>query len=169
MKPTEEKRGAWRGTLMHRFLSLADLDRVRKAGEDPEGELAKILEEMVASSVFTGEEGAAISTGEAAAYFRSPLGVRMLASPGVRREWGFNLYREERNLLVQGVIDCAFLEGDEWVLVDYKTDRVEDTKAFTDEYRPQLKWYAEAIRDLTGKPVKETWLYSLSRGEAYPV
>ena len=76
---------------------------------------------------------------------------------------------ELKSYMVQGVIDCAFLEGDEWVLVDYKTDRVEDTKAFTDEYRPQLKWYAEAIRDLTGKPVKETWLYSLSRGEAYPV
>ena len=44
---------------------------------------------------------------------------------------------------------------------------VEDEEAFRETYRPQLKWYAEALRDLTGKPVKEAWLYSLSRGQSY--
>ena len=87
----------------------------------------------------------------------------------MHREWGFNLYRPERNLLVQGVVDCAFMEDDGWVLVDYKTDRVEDEEAFREAYRPQLKWYAEAVRELTGKPVKETWLYALSRRQAYSV
>ena len=111
----------------------------------------------------------AIRTEDAAAFFRSFLGERMLNSPVVRREWDFNLFRPERNLLVQGVVDSAFLEEDGWVLVDYKTDQVEDEAAFTEVYRPQLKWYAEAVRELTGKPVKETWLYSLSRKKAYPV
>ena len=68
---------------------------------------------------------------------------------------------------MQGVIDCAFREGDGWILVDYKTDRVEDTDAFVALYRPQLKWYAEALRELSGLPVKEAWLYSLFRSEAF--
>ena len=117
--------------------------------------------------MFTEEEGAVIRPEDAAAYFGSPLGRRMLASGQVRREWGFNYLRPERNLLVQGVVDCVFLEEDGWILVDYKTDRVEDEASFTAVYRPQLKWYAEALRELSGRPVRETWLYSISRREAY--
>ena len=169
MMPPEEKRGAWRGTVTHRFLSLTDLDRIREAGEDPVPVLEQMKEEMVSGSVFTEEEGAVIRPEDAAAYYTSPLGRRMLAGFAVHREWGFNLYQPERNLLVQGVVDCAFMEDDGWVLVDYKTDRVEDEEAFRETYRPQLKWYAEAVRELTGKPVKETWLYALSRRQAYPV
>ena len=169
MSPPPEKRGAWRGTLMHRFLSLADLAPIREAGAETEAILGRMKEEMVESCIFTEEEAMAIRTEDAAAFFRSFLGERMLNSPVVRREWDFNLFRPERNLLVQGVVDSAFLEEDGWVLVDYKTDQVEDEAAFTEVYRPQLKWYAEAVRELTGKPVKETWLYSLSRKKAYPV
>ncbi len=167
MMPPEEKRGAWRGTIMHRFLSLTDLDRIRQAGQELFPVLEQMKEEMISGTVFSEEEGAVIRPEEAAEYYRSALGIRMLAAAEVRREWGFNLYRPERNLLVQGVVDCAFLEADGWVLVDYKTDRVEDPEAFTELYRPQLKWYAEAVRELTGKPVKETWLYSIARREAY--
>ena len=39
--------------------------------------------------------------------------------------------------------------------------------AFVEEYRPQLEWYAVALRELTGKPVKESWLYALSVDKAY--
>ena len=167
MGTPQEKRGAWRGTVIHRFLSLADLDKLRNAGEDLPGALLLMKEKMLEDSVFTPEEGAVIHPEDAAAYLQSELGRRMLASGEVHREWGFNLYRPERNLLVQGVVDCAFLEDGGWVLVDYKTDRVEDEEAFRDTYRPQLKWYAEALRELTGKPVKEMWLYSISRQKAY--
>ncbi len=167
MMPPEEKKGAWRGTVTHRFLSLTDPERIRSAGENLLQALREMKEEMVAAAVFTEEEGAAISPEDAAAFYSSALGSRMLAGSSLHREWGFNLYRPERNMLVQGVVDCAFMEGDGWILVDYKTDRVEDPEAFVGMYRPQLEWYSEAIRELTGKPVREAWLYSLSRREAY--
>ena len=72
--------------------TLVPLDRLRKAGNNPEQELEKILEGMKAEKVFTPEEAAVISVQDAASYFRSDLGARMLASPDVHREWGFNLY-----------------------------------------------------------------------------
>ena len=169
MQPPPEKRGAWRGTLVHRFLSLADLDRIRRSGEDPVPALQAMKEEMLSSGVFTPEEGAVIRPEDAAAYFRSPLGLRMLESPEVRREWDFNLYRPEMNLLVQGVVDCAFREKEGWVLVDYKTDHVENVSELVETYRLQLQWYAQAIGTLTGQPVKEAWLYSISRRESCPV
>jgi len=168
MAPPPERQGAWRGTVIHRFLSLADLDRLRKAEGNLVSEIGAMKADQLAAGVFTEEEAAVIPPEAAAAWFGCPLGQRMLCSPEVRREWGFNFYKPERNLLVQGVIDCAFREGDGWILVDYKTDRVEDVEAFIDVYSPQLRWYAEALRELTGKPVKEAWLYSVSRGEAFP-
>ena len=167
MSPPPERKGAWRGTVIHRFLSLADLDAVRQAEGDLLETLRAMREKMLEDRVFTKEEGAVIRAEDAAAWLQSPLGQRMLASPEVRREWGFNLYREERNLLVQGVVDCAFAEDGGWVIVDYKTDRAEDEEAFTAVYRPQLKWYAEAVSELTGRPVKEMWLYSITRRKAY--
>ena len=150
MAPPPEKQGAWRGTVIHRFLSIADLDKLREAGGNLLPVLQHMKEEMLTAGVFTEEEGAVIRPEDAAAWFGSPLGRRLLASPQLRREWGFNYFLPDRNLLVQGVIDCAFREGDGWILVDYKTDRVEDTDAFVALYRPQLKWYAEALRELSG-------------------
>ncbi|MCA9729250.1 MAG: ATP-binding domain-containing protein, partial [Candidatus Eisenbacteria bacterium] len=52
---------------------------------------------------------------------------------------------------VDGVVDLAFLEGDRWIVVDYKTDR-ELTRALA-VYRRQIALYVRAIRIATGVPV----------------
>ena len=167
MAPPPEKYGAWRGTMIHRFLSLTDLEKIRQAGEDGlVPALEQMKEEMRGENIFSQEEAAVVRPEDAAEYYRSALGKRMLASAEVHREWAFNLYKPERSLLVQGIVDCAFLEDGAWILVDYKTDRVEDEQEFAEIYRPQLRWYAEALEDLTGKAVKEAWLYSISKQKA---
>ena len=48
------------------------------------------------------------------------------------------------------------------VILDFKTDRTEDLQGLSKTYSPQLRWYAEALRELTGEPVKECWLWSLA-------
>ncbi len=65
----------------------------------------------------------------------------------------------EKGSFLNAVIDLAFLEGDEWVLVDYKTDR--DMEKEKDKYQKQLGYYATLLTNITGYPVKETWLYFL--------
>ena len=72
-------------------------------------------------------------------------------------------------MILQGIIDCAFREEEGWVILDYKTDRGKTPEEMREEYRPQLLWYARAIRELTGLPVREAALYSLERGELIPV
>ena len=166
MEPAKEADGAARGTVIHRFLSLVDLDAVRRPGGADAETLAAVRDRMVADQVFTPEEGAWIRPEAAAKFFASGIGRRMLASPEVHREWDFNLYLEDRGMILQGMIDCAFREEDGWILLDYKTDRIRDEQAFTEEYRPQLEWYARALHSLTGKPVKESWLYALSVDKA---
>ena len=66
-------------------------------------------------------------------------------------------------------MDCVFLEDGDWILLDYKTDRVDDEEAFMEHYRPQMAWYALALEALTGKKVREKWLYALSAGKAIAV
>ena len=169
LEPAKEAGGAARGTVTHRFLSLVDLDAVRKeGGADPEA-LGALRDRLVREQVFTEEEGSWIRPEAVAKFFASEIGKRMLASPEVHREWDFNLCLRERGMIVQGMIDCAFLEKGGWILLDYKTDRITDERAFVEEYRPQLEWYAVALRELTGKPVRESWLYSLSVDKAIRV
>jgi ATP-dependent helicase/nuclease subunit A len=61
----------------------------------------------------------------------------------------------------RGVIDLAFREPKGWVIVDYKTDRVDQkTLAQTVEYyRPQVQSYADAWGMLLSEPVHEVGLF----------
>ena len=159
--------GAETGTITHRALSLVSLEALRSAASLAEA-LAAELTDLTARGVLSAEERAAIRANGMLHYYRSDLGQRMLASPEVRREWHFNLrLKEKHDALLQGVIDCAFLEEGGWVLVDYKTDTIWNEEAFVQRYRLQLYWYAQALERITGLPVKEKWLFSLSLGKAF--
>jgi ATP-dependent helicase/nuclease subunit A len=60
--------------------------------------------------------------------------------------------------LIEGVIDLAFEEEDGWVIVDWKTDEVDDPAVLVarkEAYQRQVKLYAEAWQTLTGGRVKE--------------
>lgn len=163
----EEKQltGAERGTLMHRALSIIPLEKLRGA-ENLYGAVKQAVHDMADREIFTYQEVMLLYIKGLAEFFQSELGRRMLNSNNIRREWAFNLLMEEGSLL-QGVIDCAFLENGAWVLVDYKTDRIEDEEAFIQRYKLQIDWYAKALERITGTPVKERYLYSISKGKAY--
>ena len=167
----EEKRmtAAERGTLTHRALSLMPLDALR-AAEDISRIIREALAAMQKRGLFTEEELHIISVVAISGYFTSEIGRRMLQSGNVRREWAFNLrLTGKQALLLQGVIDCAFEENGAWVLVDYKTDRVDDEQMLVNRYAEQLAWYARALAEITGKPVKERYLYALRVGKAIAV
>ena len=72
-------------------------------------------------------------------------------------------------LLVQGVIDCYFEEEGELVLLDYKTDHVHDAQTLVDRYHTQLEYYARALTQITGLPVKERLIWSFALGEEVSV
>ena len=70
-------------------------------------------------------------------------------------------------ILVQGIIDAYFYEGDEIVLMDFKTDKAGcgGIQELVKKYKVQLEYYAQALERLTGKPVKEKIIYSITLGE----
>lgn len=69
-------------------------------------------------------------------------------------------FPDSESVLIQGIIDVFFEEEDGLVLLDYKTDSVSDMKELWNRYETQLDYYGEALTRLTGKPVKESLLYS---------
>jgi len=71
------------------------------------------------------------------------------------------------DVLVQGVIDCFFLNHDgTYTVVDYKTDRVNDENELILRHRAQLSYYCRAVQKMTGKTVSRCVLYSFALGRS---
>ena len=132
-----------------------------------EGKLDEALSQLQGRSLLTDEEKRVIRRDWLNNFFSSPLGKRALASSTVHREWPFNLSGPYGSM-IQGVIDLCFLEDGQWVLADYKTDDA-DRETLLRRYALQLHWYAKALAEITGVPVKEAYLFGLRAGESYPV
>ena len=163
MKKEGKGGAAWRGTLTHRILSLMDLEKMRR-GIPPEEVLREEKERMIRNHMATPQELEQVSDAQIAGFWKSGTGQRILQSPEVHREWNFNLLiRREEPMILQGVIDCVFREGEEWVILDYKTDSVRKVEELKEKYTAQVMWYAKAVGELTGRKVKEASLYALSK------
>ena len=105
-------------------------------------------------------------------FMGTDLFFRLCESPRVYRELPFTLAMDtgellgvpsEERVLLQGVIDVCFREGDAFVLLDYKTDRVEgDPVLWAERHRRQVELYARALATLTGRPVNEKYVVFLN-------
>ncbi len=179
LKEKEETGGAARGTVYHRFLENMDFtaDFHRKFTDSQ-------LETMVNCGKIHRDESGWISREKIGRFLASPLAVRMQAAARegklcreqpfvlgvdagtIRPEWDTG-----EQVLIQGIIDAFFYEGEEIVLVDYKTDFVpeDQPERLTEKYRIQLDYYQMALERLTGKRVKEKLIYSFCLNRELPV
>lgn len=71
----------------------------------------------------------------------------------------------DENILINGSVDCFFIENNKIVICDYKTDRVEDINLLKSRYSKQLKFYKYAVQKCENLPVKELVIYSFHKGE----
>ncbi|MBR5288342.1 MAG: helicase-exonuclease AddAB subunit AddA [Clostridia bacterium] len=163
--------GAQIGTVFHRMMRMIDLDALRMTTQ-LEKEIAAQLSGMLGDGVLTRAQYDAVPAHMLVRFFAQPLGVRLLASPRVEREWAFTWKRTTPDgsvQLLQGIIDCCFMENGRWILVDYKTDSAKDAPAAITKHRPQLALYADALESLTDTPVQERILYLVRGGVGYQV
>ncbi len=105
--------------------------------------------------------------------FESSLGLRMRKAKSILREFKFSIMDDcgrydkalsGESVLVQGVIDCALIEDDGIVLIDFKTDQItkDDLQKVADRYASQVRVYADAIARIYQMPVKQKILYLFS-------
>lgn len=159
-----------RGTLMHLALMHLRFEPLRPLSGDA---LRAELDEQLRSMLIKGQLFDMPDPSLICNFLTGDVGRRLLHAKRVEREWAFNLrlplrdalaLESEQTVLVQGVIDCCFLEEDEWILLDYKTDRAHDLDRLIEHYRPQLLLYARALSEITGKKVKQRLLCLLGLG-----
>lgn len=158
---------AGRGTATHLVFEKIPLQMHTKKS------VSDFVKKLVLSGELSEQDASAINISGITAFFTRPLYERMLKSKVILREKEFACFAEANMLsreytscervLVQGVIDCCFLEGDEWVIVDYKTDRVAsllplDVTEKAMSHKKQLELYAYMLEKLTGKRVKEGYV-----------
>ena len=135
--------------------------------------LRAFLEAEVESGRLSEEYLQAVRQRKIENFLQSPLAWRMWLAQrrgGLYREQPFVLgidarrlksdFPETETVLIQGIIDVFFEEEDGIVLLDYKTDAISSMKELWNRYETQLDYYQEAVRKLSGKPVKERILYS---------
>lgn len=158
--------GAQRGTALHKALQYITL-----AANQTTATLRREIDAFVRQGLLSREEAKLVYVPVLAAFCQSDIGRRMAESPELHREYPFTVLlaggdplpetETGEQILIQGVIDCLFREDDAWILVDYKSDRLETADAFRSRYAVQLALYKRAVEQITHRPVEETYIYSL--------
>ncbi|MBQ8979380.1 MAG: PD-(D/E)XK nuclease family protein, partial [Oscillospiraceae bacterium] len=164
----EKASAADRGSVTHRFLRLIDLSRFRW-GKGYRRAVEDELQRMRERGILTEAEAKVISVKDVTAFLESELGQKVISADVLHREWPFTMQMEHSPTMVQGIIDAAFMEDGEWVIIDYKTDHDTREEVFVPRHERQMNWYRAAVERLTGVPVREMWLYALRAGRAYRV
>lgn len=177
-----------RGSALHLLMEVVDLKPIQAAlVKTGAKDLPRFLESYLADQInhliqqeFLPEALAkTIRLDTLIGFYTSPLGIRLLSAAQIRREIPFNYAYEpvkvrdewaeiEQKIIVQGIIDCAFMEDGQWVIIDYKTDHYQDINQrdeIVDGYKIQINLYAEALNELTGIPVKEKIIGLISMKE----
>ena len=158
------------GSAIHRVLQYL---RYESCGS--ETEVKEEIARLVSHRFITEEQGRIADSGKIAAFFGSEIGRKLRAGCPCLREFKFSIlddgshYGENldgEQVLLQGVVDCALLEKDGIIVLDFKTDRVteETVAAAAERYRTQVQTYAEALSRIYEMPVKAKLLYFFQLG-----
>lgn len=176
MEESTELTAAEKGTAMHFVMQHLDLTKpLDEAGTE------KQIAEMLEKELLTEQQAQVVNVQKISRFFKLELGQRMLAASTIHREVPFNIpvkcteifpeapadIYDNEQILLQGVIDCYFEEAGGLVLLDYKTDYVAPGGGaeLKEKYRIQLEHYAAALEKITGKKVKEKYLFLFWNGE----
>ena len=158
-----ERKGKEYGTLIHLVMQHIDFAHCSCTEE-----LLSQVRQLQELGFITQEQASQIPTDQILSFLHSRNGKRILSGKEVLREFKFSILRDPEDpmlqgekILLQGVIDCALVEEDGIVLVDFKTDYVTEKtiSSIADQYTLQVKAYVSAIERIYEKPVKEAYLY----------
>lgn len=158
--------GADRGTAIHKFLEKCDF---RLAKENISAEKGRLLE----LGIINEKELDVVSDNDLKKFFDDPIVARLIASDEFLKEYEFSVLKKagemypdlsselfDEEIVVQGKLDCAFIEGDNAVLIDYKSDGITDESVYINIYKPQIDIYSEALEKCKGCKVTERYIYS---------
>lgn len=158
---------AEKGTIMH--LCLQKLNYKEEYNLE---KLKNMVNNLVNKEIILPKEAESVNYNKILAFLSSNIWKEMQTAKVVEQEKAFYLnlkaneiYQNnaEDEILVQGIIDLYYItNNDELVLVDYKTDYVENNneQSLKDKYNIQLEIYKKALEESLNRKVDKVYIYS---------
>jgi len=161
--------GAQKGTLIHLCLQ-----KMKETEEYNLEKITELIEELKDKEIITEIEVQNIDKEKLLEYTNSQLWTELKQAKEIHKEHPFyinikasRIYNQinkedDEDILVQGVIDLFFIDKDDkLILVDYKTDYVQNENELVEEYKGQLDLYKEALEQSLNKKVDKMCIYSV--------
>lgn len=161
--------GAQKGTLIHLCLQ-----KMKETEEYNLEKITELIEELKDKEIITEIEVQNIDKEKLLEYTNSQLWTELKQAKEIQKEHPFyinikasRIYNQinkedDEDILVQGVIDLFFIDKDDkLILVDYKTDYVQNENELVEEYKGQLDLYKEALEQSLNKKVDKMCIYSV--------
>ena len=158
---------AEKGTIMH--LCLQKLNYKEEYNLE---KLKNMVNNLVNKEIILPKEAESVNYNKILAFLSSNIWKEMQTAKVVEQEKAFYLnlkaneiYQNdaEDEILVQGIIDLYYItNNDELVLVDYKTDYVENNseQSLKAKYNIQLEIYKKALEESLNRKVDKVYIYS---------
>ena len=161
--------GAQKGTLIHLCLQ-----KMRETEEYNLEKITELIEGLKDKEIITEIEAQNIDKEKLLEYTNSQLWTELKQAKEIHKEHPFyinikasRIYNQinkedDEDILVQGVIDLFFIDKDDkLILVDYKTDYVQNENELVEKYKGQLDLYKEALEQSLNKKVDKMCIYSV--------
>ncbi|MEK5079395.1 helicase-exonuclease AddAB subunit AddA [Solibacillus sp. FSL W7-1436] len=161
------------GTAVH-----AVMQHIPQQGFTSIEETESYIQSLVDRKLLQQIEADAVSAEKVFSFFQTEVGERFKKAKQVLREEPFTLSLKDQEgdaQIVQGVIDCIFEdEQGNWVLLDYKTDYIEQyllddfekiKQKMTKSYQIQLNYYQHAVQSIKRIEINDRILYLYSIGQ----
>src|SRR5690606_6673147 len=168
---------AEKGTAMHTVMQHIPFRQKMQRDE-----ILEFIESLVEREILRRQEADSIDVKAIEKFFDTEIALKMLQAEKLYREVPFSItlpasevyanWQSDTNeqVLVQGVFDAVIPSGNGWIILDYKTDfiqqdEVTDTiiQKLITRYKVQLTLYRHALETIWKSPVEETYLYFFNK------
>lgn len=158
-----------KGTVFHLCLQ-----KLNEKMEYDINNIEKLIDELKFKGIITDEEAKSININKIFKFTKSNIWKELKQAKEIYREKPFYInipnkevfnYKSKGKILVQGIIDLYYInKNDELVLVDYKTDYVQEKNQLIERYHLQLNLYKHALEKALRKKVDKVYIYSTHLG-----
>ncbi|WP_026905694.1 helicase-exonuclease AddAB subunit AddA [Paucisalibacillus globulus] len=173
MQKEKSLSAAEKGTAMHTVMQHIPFDRKMHREE-----IIEFVEILVDREIIRRQEADSIDIKAIEKFYDTEIAMRMIDAEKLYREVPFSItlpasdvyanWKSDTNeeVLVQGVFDAVIPSEKGWIILDYKTDFIEQEEVtdtviekLINRYKVQLTLYRHALETIWKSPVEETYLY----------